>query len=164
MHIRPATDADLPAILAIYNHAIEHTTATWDYAPHTLAMRQAWLTTKEAAGLPVIVAEDAEGVVGFGTYGPFRPQEGYCFTVEHSIYVAEDKWGRGIGKRLLTALIESATAQGMHVMIAGIDADNAVSIHLHRTCGFVEVAHFKEVGRKFDRWLDVIFMQKLLPP
>lgn len=160
--IRRATEADLPAILAIYNDAILHTTAVYDYTPHTLAMRQSWLAAKQADGLPVFVADDAGAVVGFSSLGPFRAWAAYKYTVENSIYIAPDRRGQGIGKLLLPPLIAAATAMDMHAIIAGVDAQNIASYKLHRAFGFEEVAHFREVGYKFGRWLDLKFLELIL--
>ncbi|MEI6519454.1 MAG: N-acetyltransferase family protein [bacterium] len=162
MNIRVATENDLPAILTIYNHAILTSTASYDYEPQSLDMRKAWLRDKKMHGFPVFVIEDTDGVAGFATYGTFREKFGYRYTVEHSIYITEGKRGMGYGQSLMSTLIESAQNMEMHVMIAGIDASNEGSINFHKKFGFEEVAHFKEVGYKFDRWLDVIFMQKML--
>ena len=164
MTIRYATLTDIPQILAIYNHAVLTSTASYDIEPHTFAMRLAWFADKERNGQPVFVIEDEDGVAGFGTYGPFREKIGYRFTVEHSIYIAEGKRGMGMGKLLLQKLIDSATESGYHVMIAGIDSSNELSLKFHRSFGFEEVAHFREVGHKFGQWLDVIFLQKMLQP
>jgi phosphinothricin acetyltransferase len=159
---RRATEADLPAILAIYNDAILHTTAVYDYTPHTLAMRQAWLAAKQADGLPVFVADDGGQVAGFSSLGPFRAWAAYKYTVENSIYVAPDRRGQGIGKLLLPPLIDAARAMDMHAIIAGVDAENAASYRLHRAFGFEEVAHFRQVGYKFGRWLDLKFLELIL--
>lgn len=162
MHIRSAQEDDLPSMLAIFNHAILTSTATYDYEIQTLEERQAWFVEKLANDMPVFVCESDDTVTGFATYGPFRGKIGYRFTVEHSVYVVEAQRGHGVGTALLSSLIMAATFQGLHVMIAGIDADNAASVRLHRRFGFEQVAYFKEVGYKFERWLDVIFMQKIL--
>ena len=160
--VRDASDADLPAILAIYNHAIETTTAVFSYAPHTMEMRREWFADKRAKGYPVIVAE-ADGVVaGFATYGPFRAWPAYRYTVEHSVYVAESARRRGIARRLMGVLLERASAQDFHVVIGGIVSENAPSLALHEGLGFEKVAHFKQVGYKFGRWLDLTFMQVVL--
>jgi L-amino acid N-acyltransferase YncA len=103
-------------------------------------------------------------VAGVGSYGPFRPWPGYRFTVEHSVYVARPYRGCGIGRSMVAALIEAARAQGMHAMIAGIDADNSASLRLHAALGFAQVAHFRQVGFKFGRWLDLICVELLLQP
>ncbi len=160
--IRPATAADLPSILDIYNDAILNTTAVYDYAPHTLAMRESWFAAKREAGFPVLVAEIQGAVAGFGALGHFRAWEAYRYTAENSLYVAPQYRGQGIGKELLAELLQAAAALQLHAIVAGIDADNIVSLKLHEQFGFQEVAHFPEVGYKFDRWLDLKFMQRLL--
>ncbi len=160
--VRPATEADLPTILAITNDAIRHGTALWTITPATLQSRRDWMAERVADGFPVLVAERADGVVGFGSYGRFRPHEGYAGTVEHSLYVDEASRGVGVGRALLQALLEAATGCGMHVMIGGIEAQNAASIALHERAGFTRSALLLQVGRKFDRWLDLLFMQKRL--
>ncbi len=162
MKIRYATLADIPQLLAIYNHAVLTSTASYDIEPQTLAARLAWFADKERNGQPVFVIEDGDGVAGFATYGKFREKIGFRYTVEHSIYIAEGKRGMGMGKQLMQKLINSATKSGYHVMIAGIDSSNELSLKFHRSFGFEEVAHFREVGHKFGSWLDVIFMQKML--
>ena len=160
--IRDATEDDLPRIVAITNHAIAHTTANWNYAPVTLEQRRAFLLARQARGFPVLVAEDESGVTGFAAYGDFRAFDGYAHTVEHAIYVDPQAQGRGVGKALLAALIDRARHAGMHVMIGGIDAGNDISIALHRRFGFVETGRMPQIGRKFDRWLDLVLMQKML--
>jgi L-amino acid N-acyltransferase YncA len=162
--IRPATEQDLPAILAITNHAILHSTASWQTKPHTLAMRAAWLAERQVAGLPVLVAEVAGEVAGFGSYASFRAYEGYALTVEHSVYIEERFQRRGLGHALLASLIDHATEAGMHVMVGVISAENAVSITLHERFGFEITGRLPEVGRKFDRWLNLVLMQRILQP
>lgn len=160
--IRDATEDDLPRILEILNEAIENTTAVWSWTPLDLDNRRRWLGARRARGFPVLVAETGDGVQGYASYGPFRDWDGYAATVEHSLYIDARARGRGLGRLLMAALIERARAAGLHAMIGGIDADNAVSIRLHRALGFAEVARLPEVGRKFDRWLDLVLMQKSL--
>jgi L-amino acid N-acyltransferase len=160
--IRSATEADLPAILDIYNYAILLTTASYDYDPHTLEMRQAWYATKKGQGFPVFVADQNGRAIGFSALGPFRAWAAYQYTVELSIYVDVAHQNKGIGKQLMKPLIESARQMGMHTMVAGIDASNEASLRLHRCFGFREVAHFHQVGYKFGRWLDLKFMELLL--
>jgi L-amino acid N-acyltransferase len=160
--IRQATAADLPAILEIYNDVIVNTTAVYDYNPHTLAMRQQWFETKQQQGFPVFVAEENGEVLGFSSIGPFRAWAAYKHTVENSIYVAAAARGRGIAKLLMPPLIEAARQLKLHTMVAGIDASNEASIALHKKFGFTEVAHFTEVGYKFNRWLDLKFLQLIL--
>jgi phosphinothricin acetyltransferase len=161
--IRDAVESDFPEILAITNDAILNTTAVWTLTPATLEQRLAWWRDRAAAGFPVLVAAEGETVLGFASYGAFRPFEGYLHTVEHSIYVAAAARGRGTGRALLSALIDHAAAAKKHVMVAGIEAGNEVSLKLHAALGFVETGRMREVGRKFDRWLDLAFMQRMLP-
>jgi phosphinothricin acetyltransferase len=160
--IREAREVDVPALLAIYNHVILHTTAVYTYEPQTLSARQSWYAEKLASGYPVYVAEEAGQVVGFSSYGPFRAWPAYKYTIENSVYVTEEQRGKGVGKLLIRPLIESAHARGFHAIIAGIDASNDASLRLHASFGFLEVAHFKQVGYKFGRWLDLKFMELLL--
>jgi L-amino acid N-acyltransferase len=160
--IRPATEDDLPRILEITNDAIANTTAVWSLTPVTLESRRKWFEDRRAKGFPVLAADDGTGLQGFATFGEFRPWEGYLHTVEHSVYVHASMRRRGIGRQLLAALIEEAEAMGMHAMIGGIEAGNVASIRLHQEFGFEEVGRLREVGRKFDRWLDMVFMQRLL--
>jgi phosphinothricin acetyltransferase len=163
LDVRLALESDLPGILTIYNHAIATTTAVFDHRPHTLAMRHEWFDAKRVAQLPVFVAAEAGDILGFATYGPFRAWPGYKYTVEHSVYVAEHAWRRGIGRSLMHALLTDVRGRRYHAVIAGIEAENAPSLRLHESLGFVEVAHFREVGFKFGRWLDLKFLELLLP-
>ena len=160
--IRDATENDLPEILAIYNDVILHTTAVYDYESHTLEMRRQWFATKQEQGFPVFVATENERVVGLSSIGPFRAWAAYKFSVENSVYVASDNRGKGIGKLLVPPLIQAARKLSLHTIIAGIDASNEASLKLHEYFGFKEVAHFKEVGYKFNRWLDLKFLQLLI--
>lgn len=160
--IREAVKEDLPQMLDIYNHVILHTTAVYNYDPHTLAMRTEWFQTKQQQGFPVFVAEENNEIVGFSSIGPFRAWQAYQFTVENSVYVKADCRGKGIGKLLMQPLIDAAKRLHLHAIVAGIDASNEVSIHLHKQFGFVEVAHFKEVGFKFNRWLDLKFLELIV--
>ena len=160
--IRVATESDLPQILNIYNEIILHTTGIYYYEPHTLEMRREWFFSRKEAGFPVFVAEESGQILGMSSIGQFRIPTAYKYSVENTVHVAASVRGRGIGKLLMTPLIESARHMNMHSIIAVVDADNAVSIGLHKGFGFMEVAHFKEVGYKFDRWLDLKFLQLLL--
>ncbi len=162
MTIRDATEADLPRILEITNEAIANTTAVWSIKPVTLAARRTWLEERQSRGFPVLVATHDKSVMGFASYGDYRPWDGYLHTVEHSVYVYPDAQGLGLGRALLEALLERAEVQGKHVMVAGIEASNTVSIALHRRVGFEEAGQLRQVGRKFGRWLDLLFMQKTL--
>ena len=160
--IRAAIESDLPAILAIYNDAVLNTTAIWNETPVDLENRRAWLAARAKAGFPVLVAEEEGRVAGYGSFGDFRPFEGYRVTVEHSIYVAADFRGKGFGAALLAALIDEARRLDKHVMIGGVDAANAISIALHAKFGFVEAGRLPGVGVKFGRPLDLVLMQKNL--
>ncbi|CAM3366157.1 N-acetyltransferase family protein [Deinococcus saxicola] len=158
----PASRTDVPATLEIYNHAVLHTTASYDLEPVSLDTRLAWFDHKQAAGWPILVLEDAGRVIGWATYGPFREKPGYAGTVEHSVYIRDGLRGAGLGTLLMNALIADATARNFHVMVGGVAADNAGSLAFHTRLGFVQVAHFRQVGRKFGRWLDLAFLQLVL--
>jgi len=160
--IRDAEEADLPRILEIMNHAIAYTTAVWSTAPMTLESREIWMRERKARGFPVLVAEHDGSVIGFASYGDFRPLDGFRHTVEHSVYVHHEARSRGIGRGLLTALIAHAEAAGFHVMIGALDGGNAASVALHKWAGFEEAGLVRETGRKFDRWLDMLLMRKQL--
>jgi phosphinothricin acetyltransferase len=160
--IRPATEADLADILTIYNHAVEHTTAVFEYRTHTLDMRREWFRNKQTATLPVFVATDAERVIGFASYGPFRAWPAYKYSVELSVYVDVNARRRGAGTELVRTVIADCDARGLHVVMAGITADNDVSLRLHKRLGFLEVAHIPQVGYKFGKWLDLKFLQLVL--
>jgi L-amino acid N-acyltransferase YncA len=162
MIIRAATEADLPAILAIYNDAVLNSTAIWNWNTVDLANRQAWFAARRAQAFPILVADDGGAVLGYASYGDWRPFDGYRHTVEHSVYVAGSARGKGAGRALLAALIEAAKAGGKHVMLGGIDAANEASLALHKRLGFVETARMPEVGQKFGRWLDLVFLQLML--
>ncbi|MCB1500781.1 MAG: N-acetyltransferase [Bauldia sp.] len=158
--IRPAVETDLDAITAIYNHAVLHTTAIWNDAVVDLENRRAWYRARTGQGYPVLVAEVDGAVAAYGTFGDFRPFDGYRFTVEHSVYVAESARRRRIASGMIEALAKAAAALDKHVMVAGIAADNEASLSLHRNLGFVECGRMPEVGFKFGRWLDLVLMQR----
>ena len=160
--LRPATPNDLEKILEIVNHSILHTTANYNYDVQTLEVQTKWFEDKNAKNLPIVVADLDGEVVGFGSYGQFREKIGYQYTVEHSVYVVDHVIGKGIGSQLLTELIRLAKEQGYHCMIGAIDADNAGSIAFHERFGFTAAGTIREVGYKFDHWLDLVFMQLLL--
>ncbi len=162
MLIRPVIDADLPAVLEIHNEAILNTTANWSYDIDDLPSRVALLKERNASGNAFIGAFDADVLLGYATYGKFRERAGFSRTVEHSVYVHVNHHRKGVGKTLMIALIEAARVQGKHVMIGGLDAANEGSIVLHKKLGFVETARLPEVGHKFGRVLDFVFMQKIL--
>jgi phosphinothricin acetyltransferase len=161
MLIRPATLDDSEAIRAIYNTEVLNTTVTFDLVARSVADQEKWMLA-HAGVYPVIVAEDAETVVGFASLSAYRPRPAYSTTAEDSIYVASSHRGAGIGKQLLVELVDLGSALGFHSIIARIVGDHSASIALHRSCGFELVGIEKEVGRKFGKWLDVALMQRLL--
>lgn len=163
--IRNAAVGDLPAILAIYNDAVLNTTAIWNERPVDLANRQTWFDARAAQGYPILVAlNEAEEVLGYASFGDWRPFEGFCNTVEHSVYVRNDTRGQGLGPLLMQALIERARKVGKHVMVAAIESGNGASIRLHERQGFTITGQMPQVGCKFGRWLDLTFMQLILTP
>ncbi|MFF3491770.1 GNAT family N-acetyltransferase [Streptomyces sp. NPDC002795] len=159
--VRPAHEGDLDAVLAIRNHAIEHGTALWTDTPQSREEGAAWLGAHRERGA-AYVAELGGKVVGFGVYGPWKAYSGFRHTVENSVYVTSGHHGAGIGSALLATLVDSATAAGLHVMIAGIESGNAASIRLHERHGFEHAGTVREVGTKFGRWLDLTLMRRKL--
>ncbi|MBN1082474.1 GNAT family N-acetyltransferase [Pseudomonas sp. PA-7-1E] len=162
--IRDATEHDLPAIRAIYNDAVLNTTAIWNEQPVDLANRQAWFSARQAQQYPILVTVDNDEVTGYASFGDWRPFEGFRYSVEHSVYVRNDQRGKGLGPRLMQALIERARSRGKHVMVAAIESGNLASICLHERLGFVTTGQMPQVGIKFGRWLDLTFMQLTLNP
>ncbi|MCU1351596.1 MAG: family N-acetyltransferase [Acidimicrobiales bacterium] len=161
--IRAAVASDLPSIARIYNALLESTTYEWTETRHTVEELGRWLEEQHAGGCPVVVADDGDEVVGWGTYGDFRDATrwpGYRFTVEHSIHVAQSHWGRGVGRALVVHLGEHARREGKRVMVAGIDASNRRSIAFHAKLGFEEVARMPGVGDKWGQRLDLVLMQR----
>lgn len=159
MQLRDATPEDAEGIAAIYNDAVRNTTAILNDGEVDAANRTAWIAARRQAAYPVLVAEDAGRVVGYASFGDWRAFDGYRATVENSVYVAVDARGRGLAAQLLELLIVRAQAMGKHVMVAAITAENEVSIRLHSRLGFVETGRMREVGQKFGRWLDLVFME-----
>lgn len=162
MQIRDAEPRDAAAIAAIYNDAVANTTAVWHSRQVTAAERAAWIAQRQTDGFPVLVAESGESALGYATYGPFRAFEGYRHTAELSIYVDARARGGGIGAALLQALIDTARQRGIHVLVGCVDAENAGSIRLHERFGFTQSGHMHQVGRKFDRWLDLAILERVL--
>lgn len=162
--IRDATEQDLPAIRDIYNDAVLNTTAIWNEQPVDLANRLAWFTARQAQRYPILVAVENHEVTGYASFGDWRPFEGYRYSVEHSVYVRNDQRGKGLGPRLMQALIERARAGGKHVMVAAIESSNQASLRLHERLGFMTTGQMPQVGIKFGRWLDLTFMQLTLNP
>ncbi|MFU8776858.1 MAG: GNAT family N-acetyltransferase [Roseovarius sp.] len=159
MILRPAEPRDIAPILAFWNPLIRETSVTFttlEKAPEALA------TDIAARGAAFQVAEDAGAVLGFATYGTFRSGPGYAHTAEHTVILAPEARGRGMGRALMTRLEEVARAADLHVLVAGVSGENAGAIAFHRAIGFAEVARMPEVGRKFGRWMDLMLLQKTL--
>ncbi len=151
------------AILDIFNDAIEHSTALYDYHPRTAQSMVGWFDAKRAGGFPVIGVEDADGkLLAFGSYGTFRAWPAYKYTVEHSVYVHREHRRAGLGERVMRELIDAARQQQRHALIGAIDADNGGSRALHERLGFRHVGTLPQVGFKFGRWLDLAFYELLL--
>lgn len=157
--IRDMQEKDLPEVLEIYNDAIIHTTAVYSYTPQTLHYRKIWYKQKVEDGYPVLVFEENNIVMGFATYGQFRPWPGFKYTIEHSVYVHKEFRKKGIGTKLLKALIAVAESQKYATLIAGIDANNEKSILAHKKLGFYHAGTIKRAGYKFEKWLDLSFYQ-----
>ena len=164
--VRDATADDAGAIAVLFNALIFTTTYGYRDHPTTAAEQLLWSQERTEAGFPTLVAEDEGTVVGYAQWASFRGGHdrwsGYRHTVEHSIHVDGDRHRRGIGRLLLGELINRARTCGVHVLVAGIDSSNEGSIAFHTAMGFVEVARMPEVGRKFDRWLDLVLMQRVI--
>ena len=160
MRIRDAVDGDVAAITVIYNDAVQHTTAIWNEKIVDAAGRLEWIAERRRSGYPVIVAVDDDDVaLGYATFGDWRPHDGYRHTVEHSVYIRGDVRGGGLGTALMVELLDRARQLGKHVMVAGIDASNVGSIRVHERLGFRTVGLLPQVGTKFGRWLDLVFLQ-----
>lgn len=158
MLIRPATRGDVVPIAALQNALLATTTIEWRDTPHTTDHVLEWLDAHDV----VLVAEEEGEVVGVAAFGPFRDivaRPGYRFTVENSVHVRADRWGSGVGRELMRALIDEARDQGKHMMIAAVDGENDGSVRFHERLGFVEVARMPELGAKFGRWLDLVLLQ-----
>ncbi len=165
LQVRRAVAADCPGILAIYNEAVLTTTATYDYEPRPLAHREEWFAAHQRDGLAMFVAESPAGeIVGWSALNKFHDRMGYRFTGENSIYVGSRWRGRRVGSRLLAPLVEAARVRQFHAIIACIDAQNEASIRLHQRFGFERVGLFRRVGYKFNRWLDVAYLELLMDP
>jgi L-amino acid N-acyltransferase len=162
VQVEDAREGDLEGLVAIYNDVLARSTAIFSHLPVTLEERTQWWRARARQGYPVLVARDARGVLGYASFGDFRSWPGYRFTVEHSVHVRADGRGRGIGTVLMTELIARAAALGKHVMIGGVDADNTASIRFHERLGFEQAGKLREVGYKFERWLDLVFLQRRL--
>lgn len=159
--IRLATLDDLPSVREIYNYYVERSTCTFQLEPDTETQRLAWFQSRSPTH-PVVVAEVAGEVIGWASLSPWSGRAGYARTVEASVYIRHDCHRRGLGRMLLLDLIERARALGHHVIIGGACTEQAASLALQESLGFERVSHFRQVGHKFGRWLDVVHMQLLL--
>ncbi|MCT9809489.1 GNAT family N-acetyltransferase [Acidovorax sp. Be4] len=163
-NIRPSTVADIPAITAIYRHHVLHGTGTFEVDPPSEQDMLARRADVLARGLPYLVAEGEDGqILGFTYANWFKPRPAYRFSAEDSIYIADSARGQGLGRKLLDALSQQAEAAGVRKLLAVIgDSANAGSIGVHRAAGFTEIGVMRSVGWKFDRWLDIVLMEKSL--
>jgi phosphinothricin acetyltransferase len=162
MRLRAATAEDVPAITSIYNQAVTGTTASFDLEPKTLEDRARWLADRLSRH-PVIVAEESGAVVGWGALSAFSERGAYAATAEISVYVAESHQRRGLGRALTIELLEAGQREGLHSILARVCTENAGSIAMVRSLGFVEAGTIHEVGRKFERWLDVVTWEYRVP-
>jgi phosphinothricin acetyltransferase len=156
--LRPATNADLGAINAIYNHSVLYSTATYQTEPSTDTERASWFSA-HGARHPVIVAEIDGTVVGWGSLSPYHARAAFARTVENSVYIHKDFHRRGVGKAILVDLLKRAKELGHHRVIAAISGDQEPSLALHESLGFTERGRLTEVGFKFGRWLDVVYLE-----
>jgi phosphinothricin acetyltransferase len=163
--IRAATAADIPAITAIYDHAVRHGTASFELEPPDAAEMARRRQTLVDGGFPYLVAEADGALAGYAYAGPYRPRPAYRWSVEDSVYVAPARQRRGVGRTLLDRLIAAAEQRGFRQMIAVIgDSAQTPSIELHRAAGFHMIGTVENVGHKFGRWLDTVLMQRTLGP
>jgi phosphinothricin acetyltransferase len=160
--IRRATVADAAAILEIYNHEVQFETSTFDLVPRTLDAQQAWISARSGAFSAIVAIDETDTVVGFGALSEYRDRAAYKTSVENSVYVKRDLARSGIGRLILTNLLQQAADSGFHSVMARIEASSLASRGLHESCGFTLVGIEREIGRKFGRWLDVALMQCLL--
>lgn len=164
MQIREAVEEDFAEITSIYNEVLTNSTAIYTEHPTTREERLAWWRARQAQNYPFLVATNGTFVAGFATFGDFRPWPGYRFSVEGTIHIHSSSRGQGVGTELLKELITRAKAFGKHTMIAGVDSENTASLRFLERFGFERVAHFREVGYKFNRFLDLLFLQYWLTP
>ncbi len=162
IEIKFATTNHLPQILEIVNHYILNDTCIYDIEPRTLQKQEEWFESQQKSGYPVIIALQKNEILGYASYSLFRPKVGYRFSMEHSIYLNPKHLFNGIGTLLMNQLISIAKENHIHSLIGGIDANNAKSIQFHEKFGFAVVGRMNEVGYKFDRWLDLVWMQKII--
>ncbi|EIM38841.1 putative phosphinothricin N-acetyltransferase [Acinetobacter sp. HA] len=161
VQIRTANIDDLESILNIYNQEIINGTATWNHTAMAWSDIQAWFKTLQDQNYPVLVAEHqpTAKIIGYANYDEFRSIQGFSKTIEHAVFLHPDYTGQGIGEQLLLRLMEIASRQGMHIMVAAIDSENIASIHLHRKLGFIQTGYMPQVGEKFGQWRDLVLLQ-----
>ncbi|GAA5555583.1 L-methionine sulfoximine/L-methionine sulfone acetyltransferase [Acinetobacter schindleri] len=161
VQIREANVNDLESIRDIYNQEILNGTATWNHTAMALSDIQTWFKALQDQNNPILVAEHQPTgkVIGYANYDEFRSIQGFYKTIEHAVFLHHDYTGQGIGKQLLLRLMEIATSQGMHIMVAAIDSENIASIHLHRKLGFIQTGYMPQVGEKFGQWRDLVLLQ-----
>lgn len=164
MQIRDAVQADFEQITTIYNEVLTNSTAIYNDRPATVEERISWWRGRVSQGFPVLVAADGASIAGFATFGDFRAWPGYRYTVEGTVHIHSAARGQGIGTDLLKAILARAKALGKHVMIAGVDSENAASLRFLERFGFERAGHLREVGYKFDRFLDLVFLQYWIAP
>ena len=160
--LRAAQVSDAEAIAGIYNYEVETSTATFDLVPRSIEAQREWITARSGAFSALVAEDSAAGVIGFAALSTYRDRAGYRTTVENSVYVHRDHQRRGVGKLLLSALLDVARDSGFHTVIARIDSQSSGSLALHESLGFVVVGVERQIGRKFGRWLDSVIMQKML--
>jgi len=160
--LRAAQVSDAEAIAGIYNYEVETSTATFDLVPRSIEAQREWITARSGAFSALVADDSAAGVIGFAALSTYRDRAGYRTTVENSVYVHRDHQRRGVGRLLLSALLDVARDSGFHTVIARIDSQSSGSLALHKSLGFVVVGVERQIGRKFGRWLDSVIMQKML--
>lgn len=162
MIIRRAERAEVPAMREIFNEVLRNSNSIYREDEVTLEERYVWFDEKIEHGFPIFGAYEGDQLVGYAGYGTWRAAQGYRKSVELTIYVDQKRRGRGIGSKLIQTIIDQAKADGYHVMLGAIDADNQQSINFHKRFGFLETARMPEVAMKNNKWLTLVFMQKLL--
>lgn len=160
--VRPAVEADIPALLDIWNPQIRHSTITFSSEEKTAEGLAAMIASRRAGGYEFLVAEEDGRLMGLATYAQFRAGNGYAYSMEHTVILSPDAWGRGVGRALMTAVEGHARDRGYHVMVAAVTGENARGLGFHKALGYTEVGRMPQQGRKFGRWLDLVLMQKLL--
>ena len=160
--VRTADMRDAEAIADIYNYEVENSTATFDLVARTVEAQREWITARSGAFSALVATAEENRVVGFAALSTYRDRAGYRTTVENSVYVHRDHQRHGVGRVLLSSLLDVASDSGFHTVVARIDSQSLGSLALHRSLGFVEVGVEREIGRKFGRWLDSVIMQKML--